>query len=151
MTRTLTRREPYATPLSMPSMRLFDEFFNDPFFRGGNGGLAEALEEGTLALDVSEDNDTVFVRASLPGFRREDIDVEIHDGVLSIKAEQSEEREETGERFYRRERRMGSVSRRVALPSAVMEDKTEASLKDGVLELRLPKSPTASPRKVNIK
>ena len=148
MTGTIIRRDPFTTP----SMRLFSELFNDPFFRnGGNGGLAEALEEGTLALDVSEDAESVYVRASLPGFKREDVDIEIHDGVLSIKAEHTEEKEEKQERFYRRERRVGSVSRRVALPSVVEEDKAEANLTDGVLELRIPKSAKASPRKVNIK
>lgn len=147
MTGVITRRDPFVTP----SLRLFSELLNDPFCRGQNGGLAETLEEGTLALDVSEDAERVYVRASLPGFRREDIDIEIHDGVLSIKAEHTEETEEKKERYYRRERRVGSVSRRVALPSVVVEDGAEANLADGVLELRIPKSPKASPRKVNIK
>ncbi len=147
MAGTIMRRDPFVAP----SVRLFSELFNDPFFRGENGGLAEALEEGTLALDVSEDAESVYVRASLPGFKREDIDIEIHDGVLSIKAEHTEETEEKKERYYRRERRVGSVSRRVALPSVVVEDGAEANLTDGVLELRIPKSPKASPRKVNIR
>lgn len=147
MNGTIIRRDPFA----IPTMRLFNELLSEPFFRTSNGGLAEALEEGTLALDVSEDDAHVFVRASLPGFQREDVEIEIHDGVLSIKAEHAEVTEEKKERFYRRERRVGSLSRRVALPSIVEEDKAQAELKDGVLELRIPKSPKASPRKVNIR
>lgn len=141
---TLIRRE---AP-EFPSMsRLMNSFFQDPAFAGG---LAPAIEEGNLALDVSEDEKSVIVRASLPGFRKEDIDVEIHDGVLSIKAERAEETEEKGETYYRRERRFGTVSRRVALPSVVEDGSTAAELKDGVLTLRIPKSQKAMPRKVKI-
>ena len=143
----LLRREPFELP-AIPSMTRLMNLFNDPFF--GNAGLAPAIEEGNLALDVLEDEKSVVVRASLPGFRKEDIDVEIHDGVLSIKAEREEEKEEKGETYYRRERRFGTVSRRVALPSVVMEGETVADLKDGVLTLRIPKSPKAMPKKVKI-
>ena len=59
--------------------------------------------------------------------------------------------EETDERYFRRERRMSSMSRRVALPSTVEDGRTEAELKDGVLTLRIPKSEAAKPRKVQIK
>lgn len=143
----LVRREPF-TPT--PFNRLFENFF-------GNEGLATlasnypaAFEEGTLAIDVSEDDKNVLVRASLPGFKKEDVTVEVHEGILSVKAEHSEETEEKGETFYRRERRVGSLSRRVALPSDVLDDKIEAELKDGVLTLRMPKNPKPSPKKVKI-
>lgn len=143
----LIRRDPFEMPL--PSMsRLFNQFFNDPFF--ANGGLAQ-IEEGTLPLDISEDDRNVIVRASVPGFRKEDIDVEVHNGVLTIKARHSEEHEEKNERFYRRERRVGSMSRRVALPSTVREDQCQATLKDGVLTLHIPKSEDSIPRKVQIR
>ena len=59
-------------------------------------------------------------------------------------------REETSERFYRRERRFGSMNRRIALPSTVVEGETKAELKDGVLTLRLPKSVKEQPRKIQI-
>lgn len=141
----LIRRETNEFPTTVS--RLMNQFFQDPVF---TQSLAPVIEEGNLALDVSEDDRSVIVRASLPGFRREDIDVEIHDGVLSIKAERNEEKEEKGETYYRRERRYGTVSRRVALPSVVIEGETSADLKDGVLSLRIPKSPKAMPKKVKI-
>lgn len=146
----LTRRDPFEAPAFG---RLFNQLFNEPIF-GDTPRLAVAfprgLEEGTLPLDISEDERHVIVRASLPGFRRENIDVEIHDGVLTIKAEHKEEKEDKRENFYRRERVMGSVSRRVALPSTVAEGDTQGELKEGVLTLRIPKVEQPAPRKVKI-
>jgi HSP20 family protein len=139
---TLIRREPSEFPTMS---RFWNQFFNEPFANG-----APAVEAGNLALDLSEDDKSVIVRASLPGFRPEDIDVEIHDGVLSLKAERAEESEEKGETYYRRERRSGTVSRRITLPSVVEDSEATADLKDGVLTLRIAKSPKAMPRKVKI-
>lgn len=141
----LIRRDPFEVPM----MRLFNQFFNDPFFAETPRTIA-AVEEGNLALDISEDDKNVIVRASMPGFAKDDIEVEIHDGVLSIKGTRTEETEIKGEHFYRKERRTGAVSRRVALPATVAEGKTQAELKDGVLTLRLAKEPKATPTKVRI-
>ena len=144
MSRMLSRRDPFAV---WPSFeRMFSTMLGDPLL-----AIEDGLEEGTLPLDVSEDEKDVIVRASLPGFHREDIDIELNEGVLTIKAERSEEHEEKGEKFYRKERRFGSVSRRVALPSSVEEDKADAQLDEGVLTLRIPKSKKATPKRVSIK
>ncbi len=144
VTSKLALRE--TTTLS-PIERMFQHVWGrDPFLVE----MAPVFEEGTLALDVSEDEVSVVVRASLPGFSKEDVSVEVHDGVLSINATHREESEETGERYYRKERRVGSLSRRVALPSQVDDTKAKAELKDGVLTLRLPKSEQALPKKISI-
>lgn len=139
----LIRRDPFA---NLPTIdRLFSSMLSEPF----SFGLAD-VDEGTLALDVSEDEKNVIVRASLPGFEKDQIHVEVHDGILTIKAEKTEESEEKTERYYRKERRVGSLSRRIALPSVVEDGEANAELKDGVLTLRLPKQAKATPRKINI-
>lgn len=143
---TLLRRE----PISFPAVdRLFGQLLSDPFFAEMRPAVA-AIEEGTLPVDLSEDEKNIYVRASLPGFKKDEVEVEVHDGVVSIKAAKSEEKETSDEKFYRRERRFGSVSRRVALPTVVDEQKVGAELKDGVLTLTLPKAKPDSPRKINI-
>ena len=142
---TLLRREPLEVPAVS---RLFGELLNDPFF--ANAKLSQ-LDETTLPLDISEDEKAVIVRASVPGFAKNEIEVEVNNGFLSIKAERTEEKEDKNETYFRRERRFGALSRHVALPSTVEESGTQAELKDGVLTLRIPKSAKALPRKVQIK
>ncbi len=142
----LVRRD----PLTVPSLsRLFDVAFSEPFFSPQGNALA-SVEEGTLAIDISEDEKNVIVRASVPGFTKDDIEAEVHEGILTIKATRNEEKETNNERFYRRERSFTSMSRRVALPASVAEGETKGELKDGVLTLRLPKSTKPSPRRVSI-
>lgn len=142
MSTTLLRRDPLA---GFPALdRLFGSMLVEPVLNGVNP------EEGTLPLDISETESEVIIRASLPGFTPEQIDVEVQDGVLTIKAARSEESEHTGERFYRRERRTGSVSRRIALPSSVHQDDAKAEFRHGELTLRLPKEAEARPRKIAI-
>ena len=130
--------------------RILGQMLSDPFFAEGASGVSN-LEEGTLALDISEDERNVYVRASLPGFKKEDVEISVHDGVLSIKAQHEQVVEDKKERFYRRERRVGSLSRRIALPGTVEENKTSAELINGVLTLTLPKIPKEEPRKIAIK
>lgn len=128
----------------------FDLMFQR-FFGNDSPTLGTLVEDGTLALDVSEDEKNVYVRASLPGFRKEDVEIDLHDGVLTITAEHTEEERDENERFFRRERRTGSMSRRVALPGTVDENKADAELTDGVLKISIPKSRVETPRKVTIK
>lgn len=139
----IVRREPFVGMRQM-----MDRLFDDSFFRPHNGW---GLEEGTLPLDVSQSEGVLKVRASLPGFKKEDVDVQVHEGVLSIKAEHTEESETKGERFYRRERTVGSVSRRIALPGIVHDAKVDAELADGVLTLTLPLPEKAQPKQIEIR
>lgn len=136
---------------------LLDEIFNEPFFAiapfrtVGEG----ASEFATLPVDISETEKDVIVRASLPGFKKEGISIEVHDGVLTIAAELDEETEEKSpenakEKFHRRERRMMSVNRSVALPVAVNDEKAVAELKEGVLTLTLPKHEKVMPKKISV-
>lgn len=132
---------------SLPT--LLDRFFAEPFIGVPTVGAAREMN---LAVDISEDDKSVIVRASLPGFKRDEIDVVVDEGVLSISARRSEESETKDETFHRRERFVESVSRRIALPSSVMLDEEgDAELKDGVLTLRLPKTPETQPKKLKIR
>lgn len=115
--------------------------------------LDHALNGGRVwrpALDVVENDDAYIVRASLPGLKAEDIDVNIEDDVLTIKAEHSEENEESDENYLMRERTYGSYRRSVRLPSGVDGDNTTAQFEDGVLTLTLAKREEFKPKKIEV-
>ena len=127
---------------------VFDRVMSDPFFRTDIEFLPAA--SATLALDVSEDDEFITVQANVPGFSKDDIQVEVNEDVLTINANKSEEREETKGTVCRCERQSGSMTRRVLLPSCVSERNAKAELRDGVLTLRLPKSRENSPHRISI-
>ncbi|MBD3277895.1 MAG: Hsp20 family protein [Candidatus Aegiribacteria sp.] len=90
------------------------------------------------------------VRTELPGMKREDIEIDIANGVLSIKGEKREEEEEKKKTWHRREVRYGSFSRSFSLPTDVKTDEAKASYEDGVLKIVLPKEEKALHRKIEI-
>ncbi len=146
--RTIVNRHPAALPTSS----LIEQFFGDPFLGdvGARLGLSPTAETVPLALDLSETDTHVIVRASLPGFRKEDVDVSVHEGVLTIIATTSQTTEEQNEKFHRRERRTGSFTRRVLLPETVQAEGVQAELREGVLTLRFAKTQRAKPCKISL-
>jgi HSP20 family protein len=147
----IVRRDPFdlgfgpANGLRQVMERIFDE----PFLR--TAAPANGWDEGTLPVDIAETDGKLLVRASLPGFAKDDIDVQVNEGVLSIKAEHSEDSETKNEKYYRRERRYGSVSRRIALPGIVHDSPVDAELRDGVLTLSIEVPQKAQPKQIEIK
>ena len=103
------------------------------------------------ALDVVENEDAYVVQATLPGLKPEDIDINIEDDVLTIKAERNEEREESEDTYLLRERRYGAFHRAVRLPSGVNGDEATAEMQDGVLTLTLPKREEYKPKQIEVK
>ncbi len=97
----------------------------------------------TPRMDVYEEEGKVVVEAELPGLKAEEIDVNIKDNMLTVKAERKQEKEEKKKGYYRREMSRGFYSRAVALPAEVEEEKAEAKCKDGVLTVRVPKKKEA--------
>lgn len=158
MSNDVVRRDPFGPNLApfAPFRQVMDRFFDDPFFRSPFGSSAFSFngsDEGSLALDVYEKGNKLVVEASVPGFAKDEIDVQVHEGILSIKAQRSSEKEEgePGGKFYRRERSWGSVSRRVALPGIVQDAPVDAELKNGVLTLTIPLPEKATPKQIEIK
>ena len=104
------------------------------------------------AIDVSEKEESYLVKAELPGVARENLDITINDGVLTINAERKEEKkEEKDDRVIRQERYLGKLVRSLRLGSDIDEGRIEAQYQDGVLKLSLPKTDEVKPRKVDVK
>lgn len=108
------------------------------------------LSGWTPALDVYEDKDNVFVRAELPGMKREEIEVSMHNDLLSISGERKHEEKQEGTEVYRAERFFGRFQRTVTLPTAVAYDKVKAQYVDGILTITLPKAEEAKPKRIDI-
>jgi len=106
---------------------------------------------GSLPLDVVQTDDAVVIKASAPGLKAEDLSVSISGDTVSIKGEMKEEHEHEDGVYLLRERRMGSFSRKISLPTLVDSDKAEAHFKDGILTLILPKSEQVKPKEIAVK
>jgi HSP20 family protein len=104
----------------------------------------------SVALDVAESDDEFFVKASLPGINPDDLEITFSDNKLTIKGEVKEENEIEEAHYHLRERRHGSFSRSIKLPTSIEVDGIEAKYESGVLELHLPKIEEVKPKKITI-
>ena len=119
--------------------RMFDDFFGRRWLRPFTGGSFPELATTLPSVDVIDRDDEVVVRAAVPGYKKEDLEISVSNSTLTVKGEtKKEEKEEKGD-YYRCEISQGSFSRMIALPAEVDESKAKASMKDGMLELTLPK------------
>jgi HSP20 family protein len=103
------------------------------------------------AVDVAEDEKEYVVKADLPEVKKEDVKVNIQDGLLVVEGERKQEKEEKGKKFHRIERSYGKFVRRLGVPSDVDATKVSAEYSDGVLRVHLPKAPTAKPASIDVK
>jgi HSP20 family protein len=111
----------------------------------------EGAELMAPALDLYEEKDDIVVKAELPGIDKDNIEVNITDHQLTIKGEKKKEEETKEENYYRAERSYGAFLRTLELPKDVHADKVKATFKNGVLEVRLPKTETAKAKEVKVK
>jgi len=120
-------------------------------FEGLSGGTTPYSHPGVFPLtNVSEDGENYYVRAELPGIKAEDLDISVTVDGISISGERKIAPTE-GATYHRREREPGSFSRMISHPGPVETDKVEASCKDGILTVTLPKAEKAKPRQISVK
>jgi HSP20 family protein len=131
----------WRVPFTRPTLEA------EPFWRG------ELSWSKAPAVDIVDKNNALEVTAELPGMDVNDIEVKFADGMLTIRGEKTEAREENKKDHYLSERRYGSFSRSFRIPSVVDADRIEANFKNGVLTVTLPKSPEAqtSEKKIAIR
>ena len=121
--------------------RLFDGFLDYPDLRGAQRGWAPVV-------DVAQSDDAVTVRAEVPGLTAEDVELSVHDGTLTISGEKKDSSEQPEGSCSYVESRYGRFQRVLALPTDIDAEKIEATCKDGVLTVRLPKAERARTRKI---
>ena len=141
----LTRVSTWPTIGRLSDLRdEIDRFFESPLTR------TSEFPGWTPAFDVYEEKDNFVVKAELPGMKKEDINVSLHDGELLISGERKSETKSDGTEVYRSERFFGRFQRTVSLPATVDPTKVKAEYKDGVLTVTLPKSEEAKPRQIEV-
>lgn len=102
------------------------------------------------AVDIKESTEGFTFHMDVPGLKPEDLDVELHDGVLSIRGSRNEEKREEDKGFVRIERRKGSFARQFRVPTSCKAEQLTANVSDGVLTIEVPKSDGPEARKVTI-
>jgi HSP20 family protein len=102
------------------------------------------------ALDVNQDKDHVYVKVELPGMRKEDINISLHEGMLTISGERKHEDEVKNGESFRSERFFGKFHRSVSLPTQVDNNNVKASYKDGLLVVTIPKAEEAKPKQIEV-
>lgn len=141
------RRENGNTPTTRyvrdPFALARELFAWDPYSR--------AVTAFSPTFDVKETAESFVVRADLPGVEEKDIDVSIHNGVLTVTGSRQAEERKDGESYYLYERQYGSFSRSFSLPETADAEKIDARLRNGVLELSIGKRAEAKPRKIELK
>jgi HSP20 family protein len=133
--------------LNRPERDFFDRFFADFALPS----IAFEDTEWMPAFDVSETDKELIVKGEVPGMDKKDINITVSDGMLTIRGEKKHEKKEENEQYHRVERRYGAFSRTMRLPHEVEADKVDATYKEGVLSIRLPKSEAVEPKKIEIK
>ncbi len=115
-----------------------------------SGGEVPERQSWTPSVDVIETDDAIKLKAELAGMDPKDINIEVQDNVLTVSGERRFEEEVKEDRYYRIERRYGSFSRSLVLPPTADENKVEAKYENGVLEITIPKTETAKPKKIAV-
>ena len=135
----------------MPALHnRINRMFDDPFFRIGRMADEEGLGMWNPAVDLYEEDDTFVIKAELPGIKKDDIQVDLKDRVLTVSGERTHDNEVKEENYYRRERSYGKFQRAFTLPVEVDSEKIKAEFKDGVLQIEVPKPEDKKTRRVTV-
>lgn len=153
--RRFRRKSMADLPASFEWMdRWMDRFFNEPVASRLVGGLLSVFGESSElmpAFDVTETGDHIIVKGDLPGIDSKNLEINLSGNILIVRGEKQEEHKEENESFHWMERQFGSFTRSFTLPADVKQDGIEATYKDGVLIISIPKAETAVQKKIEVK
>ena len=140
----LTRWEPAREMMTLREAmdRLFDDAFTRP--------LGFARENGTPAIDMYQTDDEVVVKTAIPGFKADDVQINVTGDVLTVRGEMRQDEDNQEKTWQMREHRWGSFERSVLLPTEVSADKARAEFENGVLTITMPKAEASRPKTITI-
>ncbi len=144
---TLQRWEPLSEMVTLGNA--MDRLFEDSFVKPSV--FLKAHEGGILPIDVFQTKDDVVVKASLPGYKPDEVEISLTGDTLTIKGEHKEEEETKEGEYWLKERRYGTFSRTLTIPVEVKSEKADAAFDNGVLTLTLPKAEEIKPKQIKVK
>jgi len=145
----LTRWEPVREMMTLREAmdRLFDDAFTRPFSLNREGGSTWS----SPAIDMYQTDDEVVVKAALPGFKPDEVQINVTGDILTIKGEVKHEEEKKDKSWHIREQRWDSFERSLRLPTGVISDRAKADFDNGILTISLPKSEEVKPKTITVK
>lgn len=141
---TLVKWNPSRNLFNVNS-ELMDQFFNTKWSSN------RANSEWMPAVDIEEDDNGYKFFVELPGLEKDDVKISLHDDILTIKGEKKFEKKDESKNYHCYERRYGTFERAFRLNSDVIIDKIDATFKNGVLQVELPKAEIAKPKEIEVK
>lgn len=151
MSTAVAKREPRGMRNWDPFQSLRDEVETLWSYVAGDRGNAWLTSAATPPMDVKETPEGVEVRLDLPGFKKEDINVQLNNNVLTVSGQRVEEKKKETATYHRMERRVGEFSRSVTLPAQVDDENVDAQCRDGVLTIVMQKTPNAKSHQIKVK
>jgi HSP20 family protein len=127
-----------------------NRLFDDSWFRTDGYGDDVAMGMWSPAVDMFEKNDHLVIKAELPGMEKKDINLDLKDGVLTLRGERKHENQVQDENFYRREMSYGKFVRTFSLPSDVDSEKIKAEFQNGLLTIEVPKPEQHKPKQITV-
>jgi HSP20 family protein len=146
----MSRWDPFDDLLSL--REAMNQLLESSYVRPRTGTM-QTSQQGvrSLALDMYETENDIVVKATLPGVKPEDININVTGNVLTISGQVRSEQKDEKQNYHHRERYFGQFFRQVTLPDGVQGDKADASYENGVLTLTLPKAESAKPRQIKVR
>ncbi len=140
----MTTEPTYAREVEEPS-------WSTPSYASGGSSMADDNAEGQLTIDVYQTENDIVIKSTIAGVKPEDLDVSINNDMVTVKGERKNEEIVENGNYYYQECYWGSFSRSVLLPVDVIPEKADASLKNGILTIRLPKADTTKTKKIQVR
>ncbi len=145
---SIIKWDPFRDLLSLQER--MNKLFEESLLQTGKERQEISIAGWSPSVDVMESDEEIILKAELPGIELKDVEVLINDNILTLRGERKFEKEEKKENYHRIERSYGAFQRSFTLPATVEQDKVKAKMKDGILEVRLPKAKEAKSKKIEI-
>ena len=145
---SIIRWEPFRDLVSTHDH--FNQLFNETFARAFGDQQEVSLRTWVPPVDICETEDSLVLKAELPGIRPDDVEIRVEDNTLHLKGERKFEKEVKDENVHQAERSYGTFSRSFVLPSSIDSDKVKAEYQNGVLTLTMPKREEVKPKTIKI-